>query len=129
VETLYLPSRDTDIKVDTVYRMVILYIQNVDNVISEWRGTTVRVGMLHRVEILDRLVTLYSQSGDTIEKGDTVQGGVSTQSRDTIQSGDTTVAVETLYGQSTYTIHSEWRQYTVRVDTLYIQSRDNMQSE
>ena len=50
VETLYLPSSDTDIRVETVYTVVILHIQNVDSVISEWRH--------------------YRQSGDATQSGD-----------------------------------------------------------
>jgi uncharacterized Zn-binding protein involved in type VI secretion len=54
--------------------------------------------------------------------------GGSIQSRGTIQSGDTTVAVETLNGQSRYTVQSEWRHYTVRVDTLYSHSEDTIET-
>jgi hypothetical protein len=93
------------------------------------------------VEIIHRVVTLYSRSGETIETGNTVQGDGSIQIRDTIQTGDATVGVETLYGQihtfrvrtiyspSSYTVQSEWRHYRVRVDTLYSQNAENIQSE
>jgi len=63
--------------------------------------------LLHRVEIIYRLVTLCSQSGDKIETETLYRVGI-------VYKVETTYRVETL--------QSQWRYYTVRVNTLYIQS-------
>jgi hypothetical protein len=93
-------------------------VQGGNIVHSEWRHYTVRMEMLNNLE------TPYSQNGNAIHTGDTIQSEWKryiawrhySQKGDTILSGDTK--------PSEWKHYTEWRHYTLRVETTYSQCGD-----